>query len=317
MASINFQLDSLRDLGEPVDDLLIELPSIEQGQNMTLDTLIAEVEAFKLHVPAEIRRPELTSEQEKLEVPMEGIAVSTPEMTTPLGNQLSTKLPGLENPSDNVLAGTDNLAFAGSLEIAEQAGEYDTQFATTPSNIDDMSELAEKQAEKITEVTGVNTELNEAGKVLQSAGSLSDESAVKDELITQAQQQAVNHFEGQEEQLNAAMELVAKYKKKYGSFQSLEDIASRKGNPLRGTPFIERFIPGIAFQIHRRDAWLVDLNVYASYRLYPRITAGAGWNQRVAYDPDEYDFKPVLRIFGPRTFGEFLIGQGFSARLEA
>ncbi len=317
MASINFQLDSLRDLGEPVDDLLIELPSIEQGQNMTLDTLIAEVEAFKLHVPAEIRRPELTSEQEKLEVPMEGIAVSTPEMTTPLGNQLSTKLPGLENPSDNVLAGTDNLAFAGSQEIAKQAGEYDTQFATTPSNIDDMSELAEKQAEKITEVTGVNTELNEAGKVLQSAGSLSDESAVKDELITQAQQQAVNHFEGQEEQLNAAMELVAKYKKKYGSFQSLEDIASRKGNPLRGTPFIERFIPGIAFQIHRRDAWLVDLNVYASYRLYPRITAGAGWNQRVAYDPDEYDFKPVLRIFGPRTFGEFLIGQGFSARLEA
>src|SRR5690606_42153582 len=70
-------------------------------------------------------------------------------------------------------------------------------------------------------------------------------------------------------------------------------------------------------QIHRKDAWMVDFNLYTGYRFNPRLTAGVGWNQRVAYNANEYEFDPDLRVFGPRLYGEFGVGEGFSFRLES
>ncbi|HEX5170830.1 MAG TPA: hypothetical protein VFW11_16765 [Cyclobacteriaceae bacterium] len=52
------------------------------------------------------------------------------------------------------------------------------------------------------------------------------------------------------------------------------------------------------------------------YRFSATLTAGLGWNQRVACNFDENEFHPELRIFGPRTYGEFNVAKGFSARLE-
>ena len=318
---IRRKLDSLRGLARPVESLGIKLDSVERWRARRLDALNKEVEALKLSAREKIKAlelpPELTSEGENLEALIDNLDVSLPETGVPLKDQLSMDMSGLKSAVNNPIPGRHDLPVADLQETTGPAGASMDHLASVPSNTNEVSALIQEETEKITEATGVSIELNEADKITEMAGSLPDERAVKDELVTWAQQEAVNHFQGQEEQLRAAMELVAKYKKKYGSFQSLEDIASRKGNPLRGTPFIERFIPGIAFQMHRRDVWMVDFNLYASYRLYPRLSAGAGWNQCLAFDPDENDFKPRLRIFGPRAFGEFQTGEGFSARLEA
>jgi hypothetical protein len=170
---------------------------------------------------------------------------------------------------------------------------------------------------KISEVTEISEQLIEVGEVTEMAGSLPDQQAVKEELTRKAKQQAIDHFQGKEEQLQKAMETLAKYKQKYSKLEGLDQIPKKKSNEMRGKPLVERVVPGIALQIHRKDAWMVDFNVYAGYRFNPRLIVGAGWNQRVAYDADEPQFEPDLRIFGPRLFGEFAVGQGFSGRLES
>ena len=311
----------LQAFGASVDQLMLQLDSVERWRNGTVNVLNKEVEALKSNGGQKTKafelRFELKGECGNLNALIENLESSLPETGIRFENQLSRSMPGWESPLSNVIGSTEDLGVAGLEEITGQAGGTMDQLAAKQLNANGASLLIENEAEKITEATGVSSELNEAWKVADFAGAMPDERAVTDELVTRAQQEAVDHFQGQEEQLREAIELVAKYKKKYGSFQSLEDIARRKGNPLRGTAFVERFIPGLAFQIHGRDAWMVDFNVFVSYRLYPRLTAGAGWNQRLAYDPDEYDFKPGLRIYGPRSFGEFQMGEGFSARLEA
>ena len=86
---------------------------------------------------------------------------------------------------------------------------------------------------------------------------------------------------------------------------------------MKGKPLIERIIPGIAFQIQRKgEDMLVDFGPYAGYRFTGRITAGLGWNQRVAYTVDHNAFNSSARVFGPRMFGEYKLWKGFSPRAE-
>jgi hypothetical protein len=76
-------------------------------------------------------------------------------------------------------------------------------------------------------------------------------------------------------------------------------------------------VPGIGMQIQKKgDDLLVDFNPYVGYRFTGRITAGPGWNQRLAYNTDQRGFNREARIFGPRIFGEFKLGKGFSPRAE-
>lgn len=52
---------------------------------------------------------------------------------------------------------------------------------------------------------------------------------------------------------------------------------------MKEKPLIERIVPGIALQVQKKgDDLMVDFNAYAGYRFTGRITAGLGWNQRVA-----------------------------------
>src|SRR5690606_3990466 len=112
--------------------------------------------------------------------------------------------------------------------------------------------MAEEQATKVVEASGISEQLGEAESITTMSGSLPDEEAVKGELVQEAQQQAVEHFHGKEEQLQKAMETLAKYKQKYSKLEGLDQIPKRKHNAMRGKPFGERLVPGIALQIHRK-----------------------------------------------------------------
>lgn len=323
---INAKIDSLKKLDLPVASLSARLDSILHWKDERINALNERVEKLKSGVSERIDNlalpPALKEKGKTLASTVNELDVSLPDAGVPLalGEEIPLDLPGLKNPlGDQSLPGLENIDLEGVNlgDAGEQISQVREQLPELPTTMEGASSMAEEQATKIVEANGVSDQLGEVEGMAEMAGSLPDEQAIKDELVQQAQQQAVDHFQGKEEQLQKAMETLAKYKQKYSKLEGLDQIPKRKPNAMRGKPFIERLVPGIALQIHRKDAWMVDFNLYAGYRFNPRLTVGAGWNQRVAYNADEHEFDPDLRVFGPRLYGEFGVGEGFSARLES
>jgi hypothetical protein len=319
------EIDSLHNLNLPEKGLLSRLDSIEDWKDEMIQALNEKVESLKTSVAEKIKAlnlpPALEEKGHELGVMMNELDVSLPDAAIPfkLSDNLQVDLPGLGNPlGDQSTPGIDNISLPQTDlgEVGEQINKYQDQLSALPANMEEASSLAEEQAMKVSEVNKIGEQLGEAGKVTEMAGSLPDEKAIKEELAQKAQQQALDHFHGKQEQLKKAMETLAKYKRKYSKLEGLDDLPKKRPNKMRGKPFVERLVPGIAMQIHRKDAWMVDFNLYSGYRFNARLTAGAGWNQRVAYNADQNEFDPDLRIYGPRLYGEFAVGHGFSGRLE-
>jgi len=84
-------------------------------------------------------------------------------------------------------------------------------------------------------------------------------------------------------------------------------------HPLKGTPFIERIIPGVSFQIYSQGHFLFDVNPVLTYRITPRFSAGAGWVERWAFDQMRVDNE---RVYGPRMIFQFNWKKAFSLRLQ-
>jgi hypothetical protein len=201
--------------------------------------------------------------------------------------------------------------------VTGQISQYQNKIAeAVPQNMEDFQAMAEKEASNYAQLGDVQKQMSEADQVMD-VSQLKDVKAVKEKLKEEVKKQAVNHFAGKEQQLQQAMDQMAKYKKKYESIQSLAELPKKQPNPLHNKPFIERLVPGIALQIHRKEAWMVDFNPYIGYRFNEHLTTGLGWNQRVAYNFDINEFQQQFQIFGPRIYGEYKVGKGFSGRLEA
>lgn len=127
----------------------------------------------------------------------------------------------------------------------------------------------------------------------------------------------MDHFAGKQQVLQEAMDKMSKYKEKYTSLNSLADVPRKRPNEMRGKPLIERIVPAFMVQIQKEgDNLLVDFNPYVGYCFTGKITAGAGWNQRIAYDTKVNDFTAQPRIYGPRIFAEYNLWKGFCPRIE-
>jgi hypothetical protein len=229
---------------------------------------------------------------------------------------ISTDLPGVDIPNVNMPDVSKNLGSVSNLTagVSEQAstlqkgaGEI-TQGVSQANNLD---KLAESQ---ITKLDGVKDLTGATGSL---PNLMTSEEEAKKLALDQAKQAATDHFAGKEEVLKSAMEKISKYKQKFSSINSLSEITKRPPNPMKGKPLVERIVPGIQFQIFQKQGnFVTDFNLYAGYKINGRLTAGIGWNHRVAYNMDLDEFNPKARIFGPRAFGEFKIGRGFSPRAE-
>jgi hypothetical protein len=213
-------------------------------------------------------------------------------------------------------------AEAGSISnVTGKVGEYgkDVQGVVKGdlSEVKNIPGAAESKAEELSGMNEVKDQTKALDEYKDIAGSMQNPDSLKALAIQEAKQVAVNHFAGKEEQLKEAMETLAKYKSKYSSLNSLSEATKRPPNEMKGKPFIERLVPGIGIQVQKKGGdVLVDFNPYAGYRFTGRITAGLGWNQRVAYNFDNGIFNAQAKIFGPRTFGEFKLWKGFSPRVE-
>lgn len=322
---LHAKIDSLEKLDLSVAGLSAQLDSIRQWTNERINALNDKTDKLKSAVNERISNmalpPGLQQKGQELTAVVNELDVSSPEAGMALAwkEKLQSDLTGLDNPlGDMTIPGFNDVDLKGVSpgNLGAEISHYQDQIPDLPTSMEEVSSMAEEQAMGIADANGISEQLSEATSFTETA-SLPDEQAIKEELVQEAQRQAVDHFQGKEEKLQKALQTLAKYKQKYSKLAGLDQIPKKKPNAMRGKPFIERLLPGIALQIHRKDAWMVDFNLYAGYRFNPRFTAGAGWNQRVAYDVDQYRFDPDLRVYGPRLYGEFSIGEGFSSRVES
>jgi hypothetical protein len=204
-------------------------------------------------------------------------------------------------------------------KITGQAGDLKGNIPSDLKNVKDLPQGIENKAGELSGVGDLKKQTEGLDPNLGKVNDLAkDPAAAKDQALKQVKQKAVDHFAGKEKQLQEAMDKMSKLKQKYSSLNSLSEIPKKRPNEMRNKPFIERMLPGIALQIQKRgDDLMVDFNPYAGYRLTGKLTTGMGWNQRVGYNTRSNNFSPEVRIFGPRAFGEYKIGKGFSPRLEA
>ena len=190
----------------------------------------------------------------------------------------------------------------------------------TEGNFADVEKLPETIEQQATRIEGIDELQKQSGIIDQHTTKFDDfknPAKGKKKAVELAKKAAVDHFDGKQEKLKAAMEKISKYKQKYSSVSSIKDLPKRPPNVMKGKPFIERLVPGLYFQCQQKNMYLLDVNPYVGYRISGRFTTGAGWNQRYAYDKPSRSFDTRARIFGPRAFVDFKLGKGFIAHVES
>ena len=303
-ACVQAQIDSLRKLNEPVGQAIDSLDAIRKRKDEEIRALNAKLEAARSKASKKI---------DSLAVPL--VSNEEAQHVRAVVNEAARSSADIELPS-LPQEGVELLGIEGVPTIEDV--NLDGVGADLRPHIDaPPATLIEEQATRAVDATNVDEQLREVEAATVIPESLQDESSVKQALEQKVQQETVDLFQGKREQLHEAMKTLSKYKKQYSRINSLDQIPKKRPNPLHNKPFTERLVPGIWLQIHRKDGWMVDFNVYAGYRFNPRLMAGAGWNQRLAYNPDAYEFNADLRVYGPRVFSDFAMGRGFSVRLES
>jgi hypothetical protein len=169
------------------------------------------------------------------------------------------------------------------------------------ASMDEMQEL-QKQTAQVTQYQDMLAKGNDP----EALKAMAKEAAVK---------YATDHFAGKQEALTAAMDKMSKLKSKYSNVSSLKDLPKRVPNPMKNKPFIERVVPGLVFQIQKANTFMLDLNPTIAWRFTGRLTAGAGWNERLSFE-EWNKLVPQDRIFGPRAFTSFAFRKGFSLKAE-
>ncbi len=328
------RIDSLNNLNFSTASLVSRLDSVNQWKDQKLSAIQSKADSLKekvnnkiqsLNLPDELREKtsQLTSMMDKLNVSLPDAAF--PDLN--FGKDMSIDLPGVNTSLpglDNSLPGLPNTPGvnlpSGDLNgLTDQGKSYQAKIPQNiPTGMEDISAVIEKQAGEVVPLGEIQKQIGEADQLKEMAGQLSDQEALRQKLKEEVQQQAIDHFAGKEQQLQQAMEQMAKLKRKYSSLNSLSEIPKKRPNEMRGKPFIERVVPGIALQLQtKNDHILTDFNLYVGYRFTGRFTSGAGWNQRIGYDTKQYTWSPSeMSIYGPRAFSEFRLGNGFYPRAE-
>ncbi len=327
-SKIQHNLDSLNRFKFHTTKITHKLDSLNQQREQRLITIKSKADSIKastidkinqLNLPPELQTKvkEYTSLLDKvdLSIPSADLKIPSLNLSDQLKGLPNLSIPDLKNP---IAGGLPNVTLPSVSsgenigQATEQLQSLQSKFPRDITNVDQLGKTAESELSQIDEVKALKEEL---GNV--PANPLTSEEEAKKQLMNQAKEVAIDHFADKGEALKAAMDKISKYKQKFSNINSLSEITKRPPNPMKGKPFIERVVPGIQFQIQNKNGnLLVDFNVYFGYRFTGRLTSGIGWNQRVAYTKNINTFNPNARVFGPRAYGEFKLGRGFSPRLE-
>jgi hypothetical protein len=179
-------------------------------------------------------------------------------------------------------------------------------------NVDDVKSLDKSFEEKAMSMEGMD-QLKDGKELLGQSGQLADSAALADKGKEMIMNAAQDHFAGKEAILQQAMDKMTKFKTRYSEVASVADMPKRLPNPLKGKPLIERIVPGITYQIQTSSYFLLDVNPMVMYLITPHLSAGGGWNERLAID--DWQLTSEGRVYGPRVAVELKLPKGFNFRL--
>lgn len=242
-----------------------------------------------------------------------GLANSLPEAKLDGLPDLKQDVPGLGE------LGKINEGVGEVTQVTSQISGYSNDLKNIGSgNLDEVKQLPNTLEQEAVDAGGL-VELQSQAKVVDEykgiLASGNDKEALKQQALQQAPKLAKNHFKGQEVALQEAMDKMSSLKQKYTQLENMEDLPKRAPNAMKGKPFVERIVPGITLQIQKKeDVWL-DYNLAMGYRITGRLTAGLGWNERIGIT-SRFGFTSRERVYGPRTYVDFRIKKGFSARVD-
>jgi hypothetical protein len=226
------------------------------------------------------------------------------------------ELPDLKTNPIKEMDGLKDLQkdFAKVGELGSEIKGYQSDIEKVrEGGLDELEQLPEKAEEKALELAGDDFEQRAA----MVEKWKSNPAYAKELALNEAKEQAVNHFAGKEEQLKTAMEQLGKLKGKYADAESVLDLFKKKQRPLKNKPFVERLVPGVAFQMQFSKNFWLDINPSMGYQISRRFTGGVGWNERLSFNFKELEFISSERIFGPRSFLEFKFKENITFKVES
>lgn len=325
-----------------LDSLDRKLESIQQTVTTRIDSLKGQVtqQFGKLNLPkgSEGKVAGLTAAMDKVNIPafdvaqadkvgLNNITADIPDLSG-VGNLPSANMPDVDVPDLNTnlpnaslnspdlkgkLPGTD-LNTGKINEITGQTGEIQKQVKDATASQEALGKTLETKAsehvkglpqEKFPEVPGMPNGVPKTG------------TEAKEQLAQIAKKEAMNHFAGKEAVLTTAMDKMSEYKQKYSSVSSLKDIKDEKHyNELKGKPLRERLVPAVTFQFQSWQDFMLDINPSMGYKITSHLTAGIGWNQRIAFNVSQSQFNEHAGVYGIRTYGEYTFKKGFGFRLD-
>lgn len=280
-------MDSLTKINVPVNQRIRTIDSLNQIKDKKLSTISGKVEEIKtnsidkirqLNLPPEFQEKlnEYTAVIDKLDVTLPTSQFKVPDLQLPIDLNLS--MPDLNNVLEDGLSNLPELNIGGAEGISQNVSQLGELADGIPKDIssENLAQAAETNLAKISEIGEVKDQLGDMPAIPMS----SEEEAGK-ELIKQAKEVAVDHFAGKEQEVKSAMDQISKYKKKFPNINNLEELAKqikrKPTNEMKGKPFIERIVPGIVFQIQKKnDELFVDFNPYVGYRFTGKRCTSVG-----------------------------------------
>jgi hypothetical protein len=304
-ASLDGKMNALKaKTGERIKDLGLPKDLESKASGIT-----QKIDAFQLPVK-DLNIPDLNLPDSPLKN-LDGLNTSISSPVGEIGNLPA--IDGLRNVGDlsQVTGKVGDLS-----ELTGKVGDYGQDIQKVTGAVGDVQNIPGALEEKAADVAGLPA-TPDAKALMGDVPELPTNTGEVKDLAGEQVQQAVNHFAGKEQVLEEAMAKMSKLKRKYSSLNSLSEIPKRRPNEMRGKPLIERILPSLTLQVQGKGEFvLVDVTPAAGYRFTGKLTAGLGWNHRIAYSKKFDAFSSLPRVYGPRSFAEYKIGKGFSPRAE-
>lgn len=313
---LEYEVDSLRKLGNTFSQIESKVDSTKARLETLKQNFIARIDSCRSAAIGKLSKMRLPPELEVQRLKALGTVQSKVDGVAPMLKLSSDKIPDLNLGTPLSLIGNVSVPQT-SIANANVPGLTMPGVPTNVVTLPDVSEdaIQENVEHKISELIDKKS-IDSQLEAMPAPADFSED-ALKEQVIYRVRTQAVNHFAGHEKEIDEAMQQLSKYKKEYENVLNTAKILKLKKNDMKGKPFFDRVRLGTMVQFSNRNGdWSVDLNTYVGYRITERLSAGPGWNQRIAYTVDSRQFNPNAAIYGPRAFAEFEAWKGFCPRIE-
>jgi len=208
-------------------------------------------------------------------------------------------------------------------ELKSYQAELDSIRAGGLENSDKLKGLAEQQLTQREEIQTIKQHEQELEKIKQlqqeyltKAEQYRDPERLKAEALQKGSEVVTDQVLGQTEKLTEAQSKLAKAKRKYGEFESINDLPKHRPNAMKDKPFRERFFPGFTFQLAKKDQYT---SLYLSPQMYYRISGkwdvGAGGIFNLNFDK-KLNWVSGHNAWGYKVLTNFRFFKSFYFRVE-